>query len=82
MLPPMLQMDPLPNPIEAENIYLNETVTDNLRKYLNKQCLEGCKSSHCLMFEGSQDKKNVKKMNIAQFVGNSTHKDKEATTLY
>jgi len=56
-LPPMLHIDPLPNHIPIDNIDVNRTDTDNLRKFINKQCFEGYKWSHSLIFEGSRDQK-------------------------
>ena len=43
-LPSMLQIDPVPNPTDAEGIIdMDETDTDNLRRYIQKQCFEGSK---------------------------------------
>ena len=81
-LPPMMQMDHISDQIENDKIDMNTTDTEFLRKYLNQQCFEGSKWSHSLIFEGSIDKQNFKEMDITQFVGNSSYKDKEGVTSY
>ena len=81
-LPTMPVTDPIPYPTETPNIGVNETDTDNLRKYLQEQCFEGCKWTHPLLFEASQDKENFVQMDIMKFVGNSSYKDKEGATSY
>jgi len=79
-LPTMPVTDPIPYPTETPNVGVNETDTDNLRKYLQKQCFEGCKWTHPLLFEASQDKQNFVQMDITKFVGNSSYKGKEGST--
>ncbi len=64
ILPTMPVADPIPHPTKTPNIGVNETDTDNLRKYQQEQCFEGCKWTHPLLFEASQDKENFVQMNF------------------
>ena len=82
-LPPMLPLDPIPNPADTETpVDIDETGLDNLRRYIQKQCFEGSKWSHPLMFKGSLDRQKYNVIDITQFVGNSKYKDKEGQTSY
>ena len=53
-LPPMLPIDPTPNPTDIWSI-LDIDETDKVRRYIQNQCFEGCQWSHPLMFKGSLD---------------------------
>ena len=82
-LPPMLPLDPVPNPVDTETLVdIDETDLDNLRRYIQKQCFEGSKWCHPLMFKGSLDRQNYNVIDITQFVGNSKYKDKEGQNSY
>ena len=56
----MFNENNVPNPEDLEGTLCLSNL-QNLRSYLQKQCSNGCKWTSSLKFEGSRDKKNIKK---------------------
>ena len=54
---------------------------DKMRHYLQTQCFEGSKWYHSLTFEGTIDKKFFSNIDIIQYVGNSSYKDKKGSDI-
>ena len=75
-VPLMMNLNNIPNPEDPEGSLLHPNV-ENLRSYLQKQCIDGCKWTSSLTFEGSLDKKTYQDMDILQFIGDPCYKDKK-----
>ena len=73
-------VDPLQNPIE--NAPVNVRDVEQLRLYIEKECYQGSKWSHPIMFKGSVDRKHFTEMDITKYVGDCKYKDKEGKKSY
>ena len=80
-LPPMINENNIPNPEDPEGT-LCLTNIQNLRSYLQEQCYDGCKWTSTLKFEGSRDKMTFQEIDILQFIGDSSYKDKPGRESY
>ena len=77
---PTIMVDPLQNPIE--NAPVNVRDVEQLRQYIEKECYQGSKWSHPIMFKGSVDRKHFTEMDTTKYVGDCKYKDKEGKKSY
>ena len=77
---PTTLVDPLQNPVENGDFNVRDV--DQLRLYIEKECFEGSKWSHPIMFKGSTNKTNFLEMDVIKYVGNTKYKEKEGRQSY
>ena len=70
----------LQNPVENNDLSIKDV--DQLRLYIEKECHEGSKWPHPIMFKGSTNKRNFSEMEVIKYVGNFKYKEKEGRQSY